>query len=148
MQENLHRFRTLLHRRFLDRVLEPEILHSFQKDWCFVAAGVGEDRLAARREQLRHELGECSGILTLVEDVGGENEVEGPDTLYVRFAPVEEDRIRFQVQVRAGIVGGEVEGGLVVVCREYACAADEREDGGQPDAATKLDGAGTRKVAF
>jgi len=52
------------------------------------------------------------------------------------------------VQVRAGVVDGEVEGGLVVVCRQYSCAAGEREEGRQPDAAPKLDGAGTRKVAF
>ena len=69
--------------------------------------------------------------------------------LYIRFAPVEEGSyLRLQVQVRAGVVGGEVEGGPVVIGREYTCAAGESEDGGQSDAAPKLDGAGTRKVAF
>jgi hypothetical protein len=38
-------------------------------------------------------------------------------------------------------VGGEVEGGLVVVRRENSGAADEGDDGREPDAATELDGA-------
>ena len=126
----------------------PRSLHSFQEDRRFVAAGVGEDRLATGREELRYEISQSSGVLALVEDVGGENQVEGPDTLYVRFAPVEGGDIRFQVQVRAGVVGGKVEGGLVMVCREYSCAAGERQDGGQPDTAPKLDGTVSRKVAF
>jgi hypothetical protein len=38
-------------------------------------------------------------------------------------------------------VGGEVEGGLVVVGREDSGATREGDDGGEPDAAAKLDGA-------
>jgi hypothetical protein len=52
------------------------------------------------------------------------------------------------VKVRAGIVGCEIEGGLVVVCSKDFGTLGEREYGGQPDAAPQLDGVSTRKVAF
>ncbi len=120
---------------------------SLQKDRRFVTAGVGEDRLAAWREQLRYEVGEGGCVLTLVEDVRGEDQVERPDTLYVRFAPVEEGDLRFQVQVSAGVVGREVEGGLVVVRSEDFGALGEREYGGQPDAAPQLDNALAPKIS-
>jgi hypothetical protein len=45
-------------------------------------------------------------------------------------------------------VGGEVEGGLVVVGREYFRAACEGDDGGQPHAAAQLDDALACEVSF
>ena len=83
-----------------------------------------------------------------VEHVSGEDEIEESQTTDVRCAPVEEGLIGFEVQVRAGVVGGKVEGSLVVVRGEYRGAAGECDDGGEPDAASELDGAGTSKVAF
>ncbi len=65
---------------------------------------------------------------------------------HVRNAPVEEGRLGFPAEVRAGVVGGEVQGGLVVVGREYPGAAGEGRDGGQPDAAAELDGARAGEV--
>jgi len=148
VKEHLHASRALLDGGLFRRVHEPESLHSFQEDRGFGTAGVGEDRLAAGREQFRYEVGEGGGVLALVEDVRGENQIEGPKILCFWFAPVEQDRIRFKVQIRADIVGRKVDGGLVVVCRAYPRAAGEREHGGQPNAAPQLDGAGTGKVAF
>jgi hypothetical protein len=148
VQEDHHPSRIPLHRSLLSHVFESQPPHGAHKDRRFIAAGVGEDRLAIGREQLRYEVSEGGGVLTLVEDIRSENQVEGPETPYVGFTPVEVYRIRFQFKVRASIVGREIEGCLVMVSREYSCAAGERKDGGQPDAAPELDGTGTRKVAF
>jgi hypothetical protein len=147
MQEHLHSSRALLDRGLFRHVLEPEFLHSFQEHWRFVAAGVGEDRLAAGREELRYENSKGSGVLTFVEDIRGEDQVEGPETLHARFAPLEGRHLRFQIQVRAGVVDRKVEGSLVVIGSEYARAPGQRQDGRQSDAAPQLDGVGTRKVA-
>ena len=149
MQEYLHPSRALLDGDLLRCIAEPETLHGFQEDRGFVTAGVGEDHLlAAGREQPRYEASEGGGVLSLVEHVRGEDHVEGPDTSYVWFAPVECGDLRFQFQVGAGVVGRKVEGGLVVVCGEYPCPAGECDDGRQPDAAPELDGTGAGKVAF
>jgi hypothetical protein len=129
-------------------ILEPVSLHSFQKDLRFVTAGIGEYRLAAGREQLRYEVGESDCVLTLVEDVRGEDEVEGPHTRYIRLAPVKNRDLWFLVQVSAGVVGCEVEGGLVVIRSKDIGALGERDYGGQPDAAPQLDNARTPKISF
>ena len=148
MQEHLYSSRTLLYRRFLCHVVEAQSLHRLEEDRSFVPARVGEDRFAAGREQVRYEAGEGGGIFALVKDVCGEDQVEGPHTPYVRLAPVENGDLRFQAQVRAGVVGGEVEGRFVVVRSEDFGAAGESEDGGKADATSELDGAGTGEVAF
>lgn len=148
MQEYLHVFRASFNHHILRKILKPVSLHRPQKVRRFVAAGVGEERLSAWREELRYQVGEGLGVLAFVEHVGGENEVESSDTPDVRRAPVEEGRIWLPTQVLTGIVGGEIEGGLVVVCRQYRRAAGERDDGGQTDAAPEFDGAGTSKVAL
>jgi hypothetical protein len=148
VQENLHPTRGLLDDDLFRCILEPVSLHSFKKDRRFVTAGIGEDRLTAGREQLWYEVGEGSSVLTLVEDVRGEDQVVGSNTPCIRFAPVQNCDFRFSAEVRAGIVGCEIEGGLVVVCSEDFGALVEREYGGQPDAAPQLDGVSTRKVAF
>ena len=148
MQQHLDPPRALLDRSLFHRILETLPLHSLEEDGRSVTAGVGEDRLATWREQLRYELGEGSGVLTLVEDVRGENEVEGTHTPDVRRAPVEKDRIGFPIQVSAGVVSREVEGRFVMVRREYSRAAGERKDGGKPNATSELDGTGSRKIAF
>ena len=93
MQQHLHRPRGLLHRRFLYRIFEPVFLHRVQKNRRFVAARVGEQRLPARRENFRHEVGEGSRVLPLVEYVRGENEVEASQAFDIRGAPVEEERV-------------------------------------------------------
>jgi hypothetical protein len=148
VQEHFHSSRRLLDDDRFRCILEPESLYSFQKDQRFVATRVGEDRLAAGREQPRYEVGEAGSVLTLVEDVRGEDQVKGPKTRYVRFAPVERGDLRFQIQVRADVVGREVEGGLVVVRSKDFGALGEREYGGQSDAAPQLDNARTPKIAF
>ncbi len=98
-------------------------------------------------EQPGHQVGEGDGVLVLVEHVGGEDEVEGSQVLYIRRTPVEEGRMGFAAQVGAGVVGGEIQGGFVVVRGQYRGAAGEGYDGGQPDATPELDGAGTGEVA-
>jgi hypothetical protein len=60
---------------------------------------------------------------------------------HLRSAPIEEGGLGFLAEVGAGVVGGEVQGGLVVVGREYPGTAGEGRDRGQPDAAAELDGA-------
>jgi hypothetical protein len=53
--------------------------------------------------------------------------------------PVEEIGPWLPAEVRADVVGGEVEGGLVVIRRDDFRAAREGSDGGEPDAAPELD---------
>lgn len=148
MQEHFHLSRTLLHHRIFRRILETLLLHRFQEDRSFVSAGVGEDRLAAWREELGYEIRQGRGVLAFVENISGENEVVDAKTPDIRLAPVEHGDLGFPLQVRAGVVGGEVEGGLVVIGREYFRAAGEGDDGGQPHAATQLDGALAGEVSF
>jgi hypothetical protein len=80
-------------------------------------------------------------VPSLVEYVGGKDEVEGSGAFRIRRVPVEERGLWLAAQVRPGVMGGEIEGGLVVVRRENVCAAGEGNDGGEPDATTELDGA-------
>ena len=148
MEEDLHPSRRLLDGGLFRFILEPVSLHSFQKDPRLVTARVGEDRLTAGREQLWYEAGEGSSIRTLVEDVRGKDQVEGSHTRYVRLAPVESGNLRFLVQVSAGVVGCEVEGGLVVVRSKDIGALGEREYCGQPDAAPQFDNACIPKISF
>ena len=148
MQDHLHPPRALLDRDLLPRVLEPAFFHRHEKYGCFVAAGVGEQGLTARTQEPGYQVGEGRRVLAFVEDVGGENEVEGSQTFDVRRAPVEEGRVGLEVQVGAGVVGGEVEGGFVMVRGEDRCAAGEGDDGGQADAATEFDSSRSGEVAF
>jgi hypothetical protein len=136
----------LLHHHAPGRVLEPALLNQPEEQWRVLAPGVGEDGLAARREQLGHEIRERWNAPPLVEHVGGEDEVEGPEPLHVGRVPVEERGLRFQAQVRPGVVDREVEGGFVVVGREDSCATREGGNGGEPDAAAELDGAPAGQV--
>jgi hypothetical protein len=129
-------------------IFETLLLHLPEEDGRFVASGIGEDRPAGRREQLWYEAGEGGCVLALVEDVRCKDQVEGPHTPYVRFAPVEDRDLRLEVQVSAGVVYREVEGGLVVVRSEDIGATGEREYGGQPDAAPQLDNALTPEISY
>jgi hypothetical protein len=148
VQEHLHHSRALLDRDLFYLVLEPEFLDRPQKDGGFVAAGICEDRLSAGSEEPGNQLGEGRGVLAFVEHIRCENEVERSQIFDVRRAPVEEGRVGFLVQVGAGVVGGEVEGGLVMVCGEYHRAAGEGDEGGQPDAAPEFDGPRAGEVEF
>jgi hypothetical protein len=130
MQEHLHLSRALLDRDLFHGVLEAVSIHSPKINGRFVAAGVGEYRLPTGGEQLRYQLGEGGGVLAFVEHVRGEDEVERSQAFDVRGAPVEERRIGVAVQVGAGVVDGEIQGGLVVVRGEYRGAAGEGDDGG------------------
>jgi len=125
VQKHLHPPRALLDRGLFQRVLVPNLFHRLNECRRFVAARVGEDRLPAGPEEPGYQVGEGRGVLAFVEDIGGEDEVKGSQTTDVRCAPVEEGLIRFQAQVRAGVVGREIEGSLVVVRRKYRCAAGE-----------------------
>jgi hypothetical protein len=137
VQEHRHLPLSLFHRHALRRVLEPPLLHQLQKLWRVPAARVGEDGLAARREQRGDEIREGGGVTPLVENVCGGNEVEGPRALWV--VPVEERGLRLAAEVRPGVMGREFEGAFVVVGRENSSAAREGNDGGEPDAAPELD---------
>ena len=148
MQEHLHAFRALVGHRIFNNVLEPVFLHRLQKDRRLVAAGVGEDRLSPWREKPRYKAGEGPGILAFVEYVGGQDEVESPDTADLGRAPVEEHRVRLPTEIGTRVVDGEVEGGFVVVRSQYRRAAGKRDDGGKADAAPEFDGAGAGKVAL
>jgi hypothetical protein len=130
---------TLSHHHFLRRVLESPMLHQLEKRRRFLAPGIGEDGLAVRREQFWDELHEDWSVPPLVEYVGGEGEIESSETFRIRRMPVEERGLGRALQVRPGVVGGEIEGGLVVVGREHSCAASEGDDGREPDAAAELD---------
>jgi hypothetical protein len=130
MQEHPHLARALLDRNLFHGVLEAVPFHSPQINERFVAAGVSEDRLSNGGEQLRYQIGEGHGVLAFVEHVRGEDEIEHFQALDIRRAPVEEGRIGFAVQVGAGVVGGEFQGGLVVVRGKYRGAAGEGDDGG------------------
>ncbi len=137
----------LLHHYAPRRVLEPPLPHQLEEQRRVLAPGVSEDGLAARREQPGYEVREGQNAPPLVEHVGGEDEVEGPEPLHVGRVPVEERGLRFQAQVRPGVVDREVEGGFVVVGREDSCATREGGEGGEPDAAAELDGAPAGQVS-
>src|SRR5919107_1562236 len=128
VQEYLHISTSLLHCRFRYHDFEALFLHRPKEDWRFVTAGICEDRLSAGRKQLRYEVGQGGCVLTFVEDVRGEDQVESSPTRYARLAPVES--------------------GLVVVRSKYFGALGKRKYGGQPDAAPQLDNARTPKVSF
>ena len=136
----------LLHHYALRRVLEPPLPHQLEEQRRVLAPGVGEDGLAARREKPRHEIREGRSAPSLVEHVGGENEVEGPEPLHVVRVPVEERGLRFPAQVSPGVADREVEGGFVVVGRENSCPTREGCDGGESDTAAELDGAPAGQV--
>src|SRR5215207_1118535 len=110
------------------------------------AAGVGEEGLPDRREQSQDQVREGRGVPSLVEHIGGEDEVEGPETIELRREPVEEHGRRLPAQVGAGVVGYEVEGGTVVVGCEDFRAAVQRHYCGEPDTAPELDGAFAAQV--
>ncbi len=82
---------------------------------------------------------ESRSVPPLVEYVGGEYEIEFSETFRIRRVPGEERGLGLALQVRPGVVGGEIEGGLVVVGRENSCATSEGDDGREPDAAAELD---------
>jgi hypothetical protein len=148
VQEYLHISTSLLHCRLRYHDFEALFLHRPKEDWRFVTTGICEDRLSAGRKQLRYEVGEGGCVLTFVEDVRGEDQVESSPTRYARLAPVESGDLRFLVQVSVGVVSCELEGGLVVVRSKDFGALGERKYGGQPDAAPQLDNARTPKVSF
>jgi hypothetical protein len=138
--EHLHLSPTLLHGRAFHRGPEPPSSQSLEKRRRGWSAGVCEERLSTRREQSRDQAREGRGVPSLVEHVGGEDQVECPKATEPWREPVEERGLRFPAQVGAGIVGYEVEGGLVVVGREDFRAAVQRHDGWKPHAAPELDG--------
>src|SRR5829696_3517422 len=138
----------MLYGDLLRPIFETLLLYRPKEDRRFVTARIGEDRLTAGREQLWYEVGEGGCVLTLVEDVRGEDQVESSHTRYVRLAPVEKRDLRFLVQVGAGVVGCELKSGLIVVRSKDIGALVEREYGGQPDAAPQLDNACIPKISF
>jgi hypothetical protein len=115
------------------------MLHQLEKRRRLPAPGIGEDGLAVRCEQFWDEMRESRSVPPLVEYVGGEYEIEVSETFRIRRVPVEERGLGLALQVRPGVVGGEIEGGLVVVGRENSCATSEGDDGREPDAAAELD---------
>jgi hypothetical protein len=141
MHQHLNTAFALIYPHVLRRVLESPFLHQLEKQRRVLASGVGEDGLAARRKQPRHEVRESLGVTPFVEHVGGEDEVEGSDTFRIRRVPVEERGLWFLAHVSPGVVGGEIERGLVVISRKDLRAAGEGDDGREPHAAAEFDGA-------
>ncbi len=138
VHEHLDLSSALPHGHALRGGSESFLRHQIEKQRRATAPGVGEDGVAGGREEPGHEIREGRDAPPLVEHVGGEDEVEGPEAL--RRVPVEEGGPRLPSQVRPGVVGREVEGCLVVVGRENSRAACEGDDAGKPDAASELDG--------
>jgi hypothetical protein len=130
----------LIHHYAPRRRPKSPFLHQLEKQWRVLAPGVGEQGLAARGEQLGDEVREGRGVPPLVEHVGGEDAFEGSEALRLRRVPVEECRLWLPVQVRLRVMGGESEGGPVVVRPENLSAACEGDDGREADAAAELDG--------
>jgi hypothetical protein len=130
MDQNPHSLSALLHFHALRRVLESPSLHQLHKRRRVVAARVGENGLAARREQRGDEVAQSRDAARLVEHVGGENEVEGTEAFRLRRVPVEERGLRLPAEVGPGVIERKIEGGLVVVGRENLRAAGEGCDGG------------------
>jgi hypothetical protein len=120
------------------------VRHQIEKQRSVLAPGVGEEGFAARREEPGHQISEGRNAPPLVEHVGGEEEIEDPETLW--RVPVEERGPRLPTQVRPGVVDREVQGRLVVVRRENSRAAREGDDAGKPDPASELDGSLAREV--
>ena len=146
MHEHRYSSPALLHQCALRRVLESSRLHLLEEQRRVPAPGVGENGLAAWREQPGHEIREGRYAPPLVEQVGAQDEFEGPEPLHDGGVPVEERSLRFQAKVRPGVMEREVEGCFVVVGRENPCATPEGCDGGEPYAAAELDGAPAGKV--
>ncbi len=134
----------LLHHRALRRSRESPLRHQIEKQRRVLAPGVGEQGFATRREELRYEVCEGRNAPPLVEHVGGEEEIEGPEAL--RRVPVEERGPWLPAQVRPGVVDRVVEGCFVVVRRENLRPARQGYDAGKPDAASELDGSPAREV--
>ncbi len=131
----------LLHSHLLCGLFESPLLHQLEKERRILAPGVGEDGLAAGLEQVGDQAREGESVPPLVEYVGGEDEVEGSESLRIRRVPVEEGGLRLEIQVRHDVVGCEIEGSLVVVRRGNRGAAREGDDAREPYAAAELDGA-------
>jgi hypothetical protein len=131
---------TLFHPHLLRRDLEPLLPHQLEKGGRLPALRVGEESLATGCEQPGGEIRECRSVHSLVEHVGGESEVEGPEVLRLRRVPVEERGSRRPTQVRPGVVDREVQGCFVVIGSEDLRAAREGCDGRESDAAAELDG--------
>jgi hypothetical protein len=144
VHEHLDLSSTLPHHHAQRGSSKPFLRHQIEKQRRVLAPGVGEDGVAAGREQPGHEISEGRNAPPLVEHVGGEDEIEGPEAL--RRVPVEEGGPRLPSQVRPGVVDGEIEGCLVVVGRENSRAAREGDDAGKPDAASELDGSPAAEV--
>jgi hypothetical protein len=130
----------LIHHHAPRRSPKSPFLHQLEKQWRVLAPGVGEQGLAARGEQPGDEVREGRGVPPLVEHVGGEDAFEGSEALRLRRVPVEERSLWLAAQVRPGVVGGEIEGGPVVVRRENLSTACEGDYGREADAAAELDG--------
>ena len=148
MQQHSYHSPVMLHRRVLRVDPEPSLLHHPEEHRGVVAPGVGEDGFAFWGEQFGNQVRQRHGVWALVEHVSAEDEVKGRWMRHVRSTPVEEDGLGFLAEIRAGVVGREVEGGRVVVRREYPGTASEGCDGGQSDPAPELDDASADQVSF
>jgi hypothetical protein len=148
MQRHSYLSSTVLHRGVLRVDPKTSLLQYPEERRGGVAPRVGEDGFAFWGEQFGNQVRQRHGVWALVEHVGAEDEVKGRWMRYVRSAPVEEDGLGFLAEIRAGVIGREVEGGRVVVRREYSGTAGEGCDGGQPDPAPELDDTSADQVSF
>lgn len=147
MDQNRYPTLTVLHHGLLRYEAEAHFLHILPKQGLPPAAGIRDENLPTGREQRGDEPRQRLGVPLLVEHVGGENEVEAAFGISHRGrVPVQEARLRLVTEVEAGVVAGEVEGGLVVVGSHDLRAAGEGDDGRQADPATELDGANPCEV--
>ena len=146
MQEHLHLRSVLANQVFFRREPEAQIIHSLYKCRGARPAGVGEEDLASSREESRHQSSQHRRVTRLVEHVRRENEVESPEGLRLRRAPVEEGGVEVMSGVQTSIVGDEVQSGLVVIRREDPRASCKCHHRREPDAAAEFDGSNAREV--
>ena len=88
MHEHLDLLITLLHHGTLRRGVESSLRHQVEKPRRLHAPGIGEEGFAAWREEPGHEIRKGYYAPSLVEHVGGEEEIEGPEAPRLRRVPV------------------------------------------------------------
>lgn len=114
--------------------------HLLDENFTSGTAWVCEEDLPVFREEFRYETGERGDVAPFVEYVGGEDEIEGFESVRFRVMPVEEPGLYSLPGVLLRVVRREVERGCVVVGGGYVRAARRRDDGRKPDAATEFYG--------
>lgn len=148
MQEYFYLPPVLLHDVIFRVDPEAQLLHSLYESRRIRPARVGEEDLASGRQEVWYQSGQYRRVAGLVEHVSRDHEVETPEGIHVyRLVPVEEGDGEVPAGIQPRVVGGEVQGGLVVVGREDLRASCKSHHRRKTDAAAELDGADIREVS-